>query len=166
MWWSASIPSLRPQPLSNQIVTVCHTGYLHFAQSKPQIMLHPKIASISLLRLQSEDLQGLVHGMPYRPERWNGCRRSQRHNMKWVAMCNLALTEMNKVTFRWPIFSSLFSGLWAALDDKRHLSTAQSLTCSMMLNQDKSTPSQPPHSWIEGVSFLQQSITFLGHTPK
>lgn len=58
-------------------------------------------------------------------------------------MCNVAVTEMKKVAFRWQILSSLVSSLWAALDDKRHLSTPQSLTRSMILNQEEQKNTAP-----------------------
>ena len=76
--WSccSSILSLRPELLGNQSVTMCHIICLHFAESKFQIMLHPKIAGIrSLPPLILKDLQGLVPGKLRQPERWKSCQK-------------------------------------------------------------------------------------------
>ena len=152
---SISIPCLRPELLSNQSATMCHTVYVRFADSKFQIMLHPKIAWICLLRLLLEDLQGLVNGTPHQPERWNGSWRSQCHNCE--INCNF------KVGFNWNDRSNFqvsdveFAHLWFVGSLGWQKSTAQRLTCNMTLTQNL-----PPSLNSAAI----YNITFLGHRPK
>ena len=45
-------------------------------------------------------------------------RRANWTLVIWKLLWSFLLTEMIRVTFKWPMFSSLVSGLWAALDGK------------------------------------------------
>ena len=132
----SSIPSLRPEPVSNQSVTMCHTVYLHCAESKFKIMLHPKIAWIRPQRLLSKDLRGLVHGTLHPPERRNGS--------KWL-LKSMSQCEVNchvKVGFNWNDQSNFqvsdveFARVWFVGSLGWQKSTAQRLTCSVMLTHD------------------------------
>ena len=135
LWMSSSNPSLRPGPLSDRSATMCHTVYLHFAESKFQIMLHPKIAGIRLPLLLSRDLRGLVHGMPHLPE------------MKWYLEKSMSQCEINclvkvKVGFKWNNQSNFqvcdveFPRLRFVSSLGWQKSTAQKLTCGVMLTHD------------------------------
>ena len=89
------------QPVNDWSATMRHTVYLvylHFAASKFQIMLHPKIAGIRPQLLLSRDVRGLVHGMPHLPE------------MKWLLEKSMSQCEINclvKVGFNWNDQSNL-----------------------------------------------------------
>ena len=150
LWMSSSIPSLRPEPASKR--SKCNNAshcLPAFCRSEFQIMLHPKIAGIRVQLLLSRDLRGLVHGMPHLPE------------MKWFLEKSMSQCEINclvKVGFKWNNQSDFqvcdveFPRLRFVSSLGWQKSTAQKLTCGMMLTHDSQPPPLLDKSWHHQVS--------------
>ena len=130
---------LQPKPQARDIKQSKCNNLSHclpaFCRSKFQIMLHPKIAGIRLPLLLSRDLRGLVHGMPHLPE------------MKWFLEKSMSQCEINclvkvKVGFKWNNQSNFqvcdveFPRLRFVSSLGWQKSTAQKLTCGVMLTHD------------------------------